>query len=71
MSVLDDVPAFEVNNDEMLESISYGRKIRVDNFLTNPLFLSNKKKIFATSKGKIISLGVIDGVFFTPKKVLL
>ena len=71
ISVLDDIPAFEVNNMEMLENISHGKKIIVNNFFRESLILSNKKKCFVTNKGKVISLGEIDGVFFKPKKVLL
>ena len=71
ISVLDDIPAFEVNNNEMLENISQGKKIRVDNFLTKPIVLCNSKNYFATNNGKVISLGEIEGLFFKPKKVLL
>ena len=71
MSVLDDIPAFEIDNNEMLEGISCGKKVRVNTFLTQPLVLSNKKNYFATNKGKIISLGEMDGFFFKPRKVLL
>lgn len=70
MSVLNDIPAFEVNNNEML-NISHGRKIRVNNFLTKSFIPSNKKNYFVTNKGKIISWGKVDGIFFQPKKVLL
>ena len=71
ISVLDDIPAFEINNDDMLENISQGKKIKVDSFLTRPIVLSNQQNYFATKNGKIISLGTIDGLFFKPKKVLL
>lgn len=71
MSVLDDIPTFEVNNNEMLENISNGRKIRVNTLLTKPLMLSNDNNYFATNKGKVISLGEMDGIFFKPKKVLV
>ena len=71
LSMLDDIPAFEVNNNEMLENISQGKKIRVDNFLTKPIVLCNRKNYFATNNGKVISLGEIEGLFFKPKKVLL
>ena len=28
--VLDDIPAFEIDNNEMLESISHGNKVRIN-----------------------------------------
>ena len=71
ISVLDDIPAFEIDDNEMLEDISHGKKIRIDIFLTQPLIQSNYKNYFATKKGKVISLGEIDGSFFKPRKVLL
>ena len=71
ISVLDDIPAFEIENKEMLENISHGEKIKIDIFLTKSLIQNDKKSYFATSKGKIISLGEIDGNFFQPRKVLL
>ena len=71
VSVLDDIPAFEINNNEMLENISQGKKIKVDSFLTKPIVLCNRKNYFATNNGKVISLGEIEGLFFKPKKVLL
>ena len=71
ISVLDDIPAFEINNNEMLENISQGKKIKVDSFLTKPIVLCNRKNYFATNNCKVISLGEIEGLFFKPKKVLL
>ena len=71
VSMLDDIPAFEIDSNEMLDNISHGKKIRIDILLNESLIPSIKKNYFATHKGKIISLGEIDGVFFKPKKVLL
>ena len=71
ISMLDDIPAFEIINEEMLENISHGKKIRIDTLLTKTLINSDRKNYFVTNKGKVISLGEIDGVFFKPKKVLL
>lgn len=71
MLMLDDIPALEIDNNEMLEDISHGRKVRVDNLVTKPLIQHNKRHYFATNKGNVISLGEVNGVFFEPKKVLL
>jgi hypothetical protein len=55
----------------MLEKISHGNKIRIDNFLTKSQIHSDKKNFFITTKGKVISFGGIDGSFIKPKKNLL
>ena len=71
VSVLDDIPAFEIDNNEMLESISHGNKVKIDILLARSLVQSNNKNYFATKNGKVISVGEIDGSFFKPRKVLL
>jgi len=71
ISVLDDIPALEIDNNEMLEKISNGEKIRIDILLNKPLIQNDKKNFFVTNKGKVISLGIVEGSFFKPKKVLL
>ena len=71
ISVLDDIPALEIDNNEMLEKISNGEKIRIDILLNKSLIQNDKKNFFAINKGKVISLGVIEGSFFKPRKVLL
>ncbi len=71
ISMLDDIPAFEIDNNEMLEKISNGEKIRIDILLNKSLIQNDKKNFFATNKGKVISLGVVEGSFFKPRKVLL
>ena len=71
ISVLDNIPAFEIDNNEMFEGISHGKKVKIDILLNKSLIHTDKKKYFATSKGKVISLGEIEGIFFKPRKVLL
>ena len=70
-SVLDDIPAFEIENSEMLNNISQGKKVKMNENFIKLLIQKDKKNLFATYKGKIVSLGKLDGVFFIPKKVLL
>ena len=70
ISMLDDIPAFEIDNNGMLEDISCGKKVKVDISLTQAL-IKNSNNYFATNKGKVISLGEMEGSFFKPKKVLL
>ena len=71
ISVLDDIPALEIDNNEMLEKISNGEKIRIDILLNKSLIQNDKKNFFVTNKGKVISLGIVEGSFFKPRKVLL
>tara|TARA_Y100000590_G_scaffold470027_1_gene661469 strand:- start:1476 stop:2378 length:903 start_codon:yes stop_codon:yes gene_type:complete len=71
ISVLDDIPAFEIESKEMLNNISNGNQVRPNIFISNSLFQSNKNIYFAIKNGKIISLGKKDGNFFKPKKILL
>ena len=72
ISVLDDIPAFEIENKEMLDDISHGNKVRIDNNSdVNSLIQGSKNIYFAINNGKIISLGKRDGNFFKPTKVLL
>jgi len=71
ISVLDDIPAFEIENKEMLDDISHGNKVRINNHSVNSLIQNSKNIYFAINNGKIISLGKRDGDFFKPTKVLL
>ena len=54
-----------------LQDISQGKKVKMNENFIKLLIQKDKKNLFATYKGKIVSLGKLDGVFFIPKKVLL
>ena len=72
-SMLDDILAYEVDDENKKLSISQGKSIKVDNSnLINPLLNSSERKIvFLTENEKIISFGKLDGDLFKPKKVLI
>jgi tRNA pseudouridine55 synthase len=72
MSMLDDIPAFEIDNEEMLKDISHGKIVKV-NFkdLPKPPNSSEDKIYLATKKNEVVSLGRINGIFFEPRKVLV
>jgi len=72
-SMLDDILAYEVDDENKKISISQGKSIKVDkNNLINPLLNSSDRKIvFLTENEKIISFGKLDGDLFKPKKVLI
>jgi tRNA U55 pseudouridine synthase TruB len=73
VSMLDDILAYEINDQKSLLSISQGKLIKIDlNKLINP-FLSSTvgKNIFLTDRGKVLSFGKLDGDLFKPNKVLI
>ena len=73
ISMLDDILAYEINDEKNKLSISQGKSILVNpNNLTNPLLNSTDRKIvFLTDKGKVISFGKLNGDLFKPDKVLI
>jgi len=73
VSMLDDILAYEINNEENIFSISQGKSININvNKLNNPLLNSSDRKIvFLTDKGKVISFGKLNGDLFKPDKVLI
>ena len=72
-SMLDDILAFEEVDEKNILSISQGKSINIDvNKLTEPLLNSSERKIvFLTDKGKVLSFGKLNGNLFKPDKVLI
>ena len=72
-SMLDDILAYEIDDEKNLKSISQGKLIKIDlNNLKNPLLNSTVGKIiFLTDKRKVLSFGKLDGDLFKPDKVLI
>jgi len=73
ISMLDDILAYEVDDEKSKLNISHGKAINIDiNLLNNPpLNLLDRKVIFLTNKGRVLSFGKLDGDLFKPDKVLL
>ena len=73
VSMLDDILAYEVDNEENKFSISQGKSININvNKLNNPLLNSSDGKIiFLTDKENVISFGKLNGDLFKPSKVLI
>ena len=73
ISMLDDILAYEVDDEESKFNISHGKAINIDiNLLKNPpLNLLGRKVIFLTNKGSVLSFGKLDGDLFKPDKVLI
>ena len=73
VSMLDDILAYEVDDEESKLNLSHGKAININiNFLNNPpLNLLDRKVIFLTNKGSVLSFGKLDGDLFKPDKVLI
>ena len=73
VSMLDDILAYEVDDEKSKLNLSHGKAINIDiNLLNNPpLNLLDRKVIFLTNKGRVLSFGKLDGDLFKPDKVLI
>ena len=73
ISMLDDILAYEVVNQNDLENISFGRSIKIDesNLTKTHSIDLGKKDIFLSSNGDIVSIGKLTGNLFKPNKVLI
>lgn len=71
-SMLDDILAYELDDEKKKISISQGKSIKInfDKF-TPSLNSTDRKIIFLTEKGNVISFGRLDGDLFQPNKVLI
>ena len=71
--MLDDILAYEIVDPKDLDNLSFGRPIKVDeNKLKNSQStFSDKKLIFLSYKGDIVSFGKLVGNLFKPKKILI
>ena len=73
VSMLDDILAYEIDDEKNRLSISQGKSINIDikKLIKPPLNLTDRKIVFLTDKGKIISFGKLNGNLFKPDKVLI
>ena len=73
VSMLDDILAYEVDDEKSKLNLSHGKAININiNLLKNPpLNLFDRKVIFLTNKGSVLSFGKLDGDLFKPDKVLI
>ena len=71
--MLDDILAYEVDEEKDITSISQGKSIKLDlkKLINSPLDLTDEKVIFLTVRKKIISFGKLSGDLFKPNKVLI
>ena len=73
VSMLDDILAYEIDNEKDFLSIAQGKLIKINlNKLVNPLLNSADGKIvFLTDQERVLSFGKLDGDLFKPDKVLI
>ena len=73
VSMLDDILAYEIDDEKNFHSISQGKliKINLDNLINPTLNSADGKIVFLTDKGRILSFGKLDGNLFKPDKVLI
>ncbi len=73
ISMLDDILAYEIEEQIDIENLSFGRSIKIDekkiiNFSSINL---GKNNIFLFKKGDVVSIGKLDGNLFKPNKILI
>ena len=73
VSMLDDILAYEIEDKKDLNELSFGRPIKIQeeyikNFSSKTI---DKKNIFLSSNGNIVSIGKLEGNLFKPNKILL
>ena len=73
VSMLDDILAYEIEDEKNKDCISKGKGINININQLEPLSLnfSDRKMIFLTEKGNVISFGKLNGDLFKPHKVLI
>ena len=72
-SMLDDILAYEIDDEKDITSISHGKSIKLDNkkLIKTPLDLTEEKTIFLTVRNNVVSFGKLSGDLFKPNKVLI
>ena len=73
ISMLDDILAYEIDDEVLIKEISQGRSVKIDtnHFFRNSLNLNERTTIFLTYKNNVLSFGKFDGCLFKPQKVLI
>ena len=73
VSMLDDILAYEIVDENDLKDISMGKTIKIDEKkLENiSLITTEEKDFFLSNNGDIVSIGKLNRNLFKPKKVLI
>ena len=72
ISMLDDILAYEIDDENLFKKISQGKSFKIDTnlFLQDSLNFDDRATIFLTYKKNVLSFGKFDGCLFKPRKVL-
>ena len=72
ISMLDDILAFEIDDEKILDDISYGRVVKISKLdMFKPLRSNDNKICLLKNKDEVVSLGIFDGYIFKPQKVFI
>jgi len=73
ISMLDDILAYEIDDEKLIKEISQGKSVKIDTnlFLKDSLNLGGGSIVFLTNKKNVLSFGDLDGSLFKPQKVLI
>ena len=73
ISMLDDILAYEIDDEKLIKEISQGKSVKIDTnlFLKDSLNLGGGSTVFLTNKKNVLSFGELDGSLFKPQKVLI
>ena len=73
ISMLDDILAYEIDDEKLIKEISQGKSVKIDTnlFLKDSLNLGRGSIVFLTNKKNVLSFGDLDGSLFKPQKVLI
>ena len=73
ITMLDDILAYEVDDENLINEISQGKiiEIKTNDFTKKSLNSNESLKIFLTYKNSVLSFGKLDGNLFEPQKVLI
>ena len=73
ISMLDDILACEINDEEDLKSLSQGKSINIDENKLKKISskILDDKIIFISNSGDIVSFGKLTGNLFKPNKILI
>lgn len=73
ISMLDDILAYEIGDKKDLNELSFGRPIKIneENIINSSSKTVDKKNIFLSNNGNIVSIGKLEGNLFKPNKILI
>ena len=73
ISMLDDILAYEIEEQLDIDNLSFGRSIKIDEkkIINSSSINLDKKNIFLFKNGDIVSIGKLDGNLFKPNKILI